>query len=548
MTPSTTWENLNNPIIPAKDGNFYNSLTDEYISMDEECENSDYYINGVTNEYPDGFFQDFYTISDIYTVHGSKGITLSIFPFSYYPNIQEMEVLLSGVFEINFNNGNVQQKIRSINNDNTVLTKATRLFFDCFQIDSSNDTPYKGTYLIVAAHEDTQEHLQQYVDYKINQGYDVEVVYLDEYGYLGNANEIRNLIYSTSLGTPDFVLFIGTINEIPPFSGDGSSSNPYSDDGYHDYVGRWDINSSSSLTLENIIHKTIDTEQGYTNFPIKAALFSGIDSHSSHSRWFYKDIEWIGDKVFNRLGITYTLCDGRLATSNFSAMQTKMTSTHQHIFIYSGHGSSTGIADPFNYTTSNLSLIQTSAPYPMGFGFACSLNSYNSENSTFAEKWVSSVNGGVTFYGSTTTTTYCSDRYLSRHIFKMYKKIKDNHDNYPISMWLREAERSYYKSLYGSTRERQVLKYNLYGDPTLYIFGLDSDDSLSNTQRYLTKRKTINSQKQKVAILDISGNIIYSTDEYFDGNITDILSSKEGLFIIIHTMEDGQVIIDKIIK
>ncbi len=540
------------PIIPAKSGSYYDSEGEIYISMDDECENSEYYMWGITDDYPNGFFNQFYTISDIYTIHGSKGVTLSIFPFSYTPSQQQIEVLLSGIFEIEFNGGSVQHKIQSHRNDNNVFTMATKLFFDSFQDDSlAIPTPDLGNYLIIAARNYIDDILQKYVDYKVCQGYTVEVAYLDEWGQLGCQEEIKQIIYSTSLGTPDFVLLVGSIEDIPPYSGNSDADNPYSDDGYHDYLGRWVLPSTeykARNTLSIIIDKTIETELQYTKTNRKVALFSGKDSSCSRSRWFYNDMKRIAKKDLDPLNIAYTLCDGRESTSNYSKMKTIMESDHQHLFIYSGHGSSINIGKPYSDAQKDFFEIRTSAPFPMGFGFACELGSYRLDNNSFAMRWVSNEYGGVTFYGSSTTTKDCPDRYLSRHIFDTYKKIRKNYSNYPISIWLRNAERSYYKSLKTSTRREQIQKYNLFGDPTLYMRGRNTH-CLSSV---LCKRgKMEDMQTIKIIqsqVIDIMGHTILIKQGDIDTRSLESYFSTTNVLLIKKQAIDGTIQVQKMIK
>ncbi len=552
FTPTgTEFAHPDYPIIPAKSGSYYDSISGTYVSMDSECENSEYYMWGMTGEYPYGFFNEFYTISDIYTVHESKGVTLSIFPFSYNPSQNQIEVLLSGTFEIEFNGSSVQHKIQSQRNDNTVFTMATKLFFDSFRDDTLVVyTPDRGNYLIIAAHNYMDDILQEYIDYKACQGYTVEVAYLDEWGYLGHPERIKQIIYSTSLGIPDFVLLIGATEDIPPYSDSSDEDDPYSDDGYHDYLGRWvlpsyEYNARDALSI--IINKTIETERQYANTDRKVALFSGKDSSCSRSRWFYKDMKRIVDKVLEPLHLTYTLCDGRSSSSNYSKMKNIMESGNQHMFIYSGHGNAYGIGAPYEETGKDFFNIHTSAPYPMGFGFACKLGSYYTDENSFAARWVRDEYGGVSFYGASATTKDCPDRYLSRQVFDTYKKIRDNYANYPISIWLKNAERSYYASFRTHTRKNQTKKYNLFGDPTLYMCGLNTYCSRSIQHEQEKRGDTVTKPIIQTQITDIMGHTILTTQGNVDAHSLRNMFRNMGTLIIKRQMIDGTINIEKVI-
>lgn len=547
----TTFEYPSYPIIPAKKGNVYDIETDLLVSMDEECENSEYYIYGATSEYPDGFFRNFYTISDIYTVHGSKGVTLSIFPFAYYPHWKEIEVLLSGTFEIEFDGGDVHRKIRAQRDDNTVLTMATQLFFDSFNDEYlPDDPPHRGDYVIVAAHNYMEDALQPYVDYKLCQGYDIEVVYLDEWGCIGDRRRIKDMICSTSFGNPDFVLLIGSTDDIPPYSGSSDKDNPYSDDGYHKYLGRWVVpnNEEDAIPLlRNIINKTITAEQEYANTTNVAALFSGKDAEDKYSRQFYNDIENIADNYLSQTYRTRIVGDGRAMSLPRETMRS-ILENGVHLFVYSGHGSPSSIGSPYNY--SDINSIRTSS-FPMGFGFACRLNSYEHNNS-FGMKWVYSEYGGVTFYGSTIQTYMSPDSKFSDKLFKCYKRLCSKKSNFPISVWLRIAETSYFMGFPGLVRGRQIAKYNLIGDPTLYVHGLDCgcyDDVQSQVQREIPRRvKSVSAKVQRSDVFDSLGHIVYSCDGDIGKAELEPLVLSGRVLLIKRTNSDATIEWQKIIR
>lgn len=63
----------------------------------------------------------------------------------------------------------------------------------------------KGKYLIIASQYSMAEFLDFYVDYKRQQNYETEVIYLDQIGELGNPEFIQHLICCDNiLDSPDF--------------------------------------------------------------------------------------------------------------------------------------------------------------------------------------------------------------------------------------------------------------------------------------------------------------------------------------------------------
>ena len=55
------------------------------------------------------------------------------------------------------------------------------------------DLESRGNYLIVAANRNMDTALDTYVEYKLKQGYNVDVVYLNQHNALGNVDAIVDL-------------------------------------------------------------------------------------------------------------------------------------------------------------------------------------------------------------------------------------------------------------------------------------------------------------------------------------------------------------------
>lgn len=519
-------------IVPAHMGNTVN-IDETYTELDGECYNTQYYSNGYSCDYPSGFYTNFYSISNTYNISGYKGVTFSIFPFSYHPEQGYMEVLREVDFILELDCGDLTGTIDEIREEPTLDAFYTQLYFDTFEgMTIANNIETNGNYLIIASHREMEESLMPYVYYKLSQNYNTEVIYLDEEDGLGNSYWIRNLIYGNGFFPfPDFVLLVGSLNDIPPYSGTGTTANPFSDDGYHPRVGRWIVKKQNDIygyypDLDNIINKTIYTEHGYLNTYSTAALFSGKDKWKRRSKFFFNDLKIIANNSFNEMGIPVTLHNGRtIADSTAQTYMKNAIQNHPRFFIYSGHGFSpdpSGIASPYKIRayangTNQISSLENYSPHPMGFGFACSLNTFTTDNN-FGAKWVATSNaGGVTFYGSTTTTYNYPDRYLAKKIFNQLYKMTSKLDNFPISLWLRVSEDKYYHSLQVVWRGRQIAKYNLIGDPTLAVYGMDYSGIYAPFHApkigNITCEGTQNDQSViQIVIYDINGHRIKNID------------------------------------
>ena len=528
------------------------AIGDGIIVDDFSCYNHEYYENGVDEEYPNGFYRNFYEVSEPYWISEAMGLTLSIHPFSYYPHQDRIDVLYNGTFYIEF--GDTEDLPYVINSfEYNAQNLDIWLYFDNY-----NDMTYlpdlesRGNYLIVAANRNMLTALDPYVEYKLNQGYNVDVVYLNQHNALGNVDAIVDLINGNNyLGYPDYVLLVGSLDDIPPFEGSIDVDYPYTDDGYHPKVGRWIISdfSSNYPTLTNIINKTISTETQLVNMVHWAALFSGSDSQSRRmENKFYKQLKKICNRFFDSMNMSAILHDGRDPNMSVSMMVNEIEDS-PNFFIYNGHGidlyQTTAIGSPYNlapsatfeYNYAKLQSLNNNSPYPLGFGFACRLNTYNT-NMCFGSQWVEEENGGVAFYGATVITYLSPDGCFSKKIFNKLKQLTNKKENFPLSNWLYCSEQAYYNAFMSANRWKQIRKYNLIGDPTLYVYGLalnEEDIYYSPKAENLVEVDEI----KAINVFDISGRLILRNTQ---GNISDILTNlNKGVYLVRVVYESGKI-------
>lgn len=548
-------------IQPAMFGSWITEEGD-YIQLDEECFNSEYYYNGYTEDYPNGFYRNFYSTSGIYDFLGVNGFTLSIHPFSYYPEQNYMEVLREATFVIEFDCGGLSNLIDELQTRETYNAYVAQLYFDTFnELNVTNNSGTNGRFLIIAANHDMEYDLQYYVEYKRSQHYEVEVIYLDDYNIVGDTSGIYNIMRSNDvMNNPDYVLLVGNLSDIPPFEGEDEVDNPFSDDKYHSFIGRWIVGEArddygSYVDLRRMIFKTIATERESVNVSSTAALFSGTDNSLASSRKRYKCIERIAEISFDQMGIPCTLYDGRYYNSTYQAqsdMECALESNPRFI-TYVGHGNEFLIGEPYwidnDWINTQLTLLP---PFSMGFGFACKLNSYLVDDN-FGARWVAGRKGGVSFYGATINSYLSPNLYLSKRIFRELKKMTNKVDNFPISMWLRISEDKYYNALMGPVRKRQIRKYNLIGDPTLAVYGMYEGGGYAPFHMPPKDKDAIESSESSnigqiylVEVYDVSGKKIVSLNSEQGLPIEESLSP--GVYVIKTTYIDGTININKLMK
>lgn len=554
---STSSEELDHLIQPAMLGSWITE-DGEYVNLDEECCNWEYYSTGATEEYPNGYCMEYYSLSNIYTFSGTQGVTLNIHPFVYNP-AGTLDVLSEATIFIEFDCGSLESTINDLQSQGTYSAYVAQLYYDTFggEIEVVYNSGENGNYLILAANRDFETYLSPYVNYKRGQNYITEVVYLDECNLIGDSQGIKAYIdTNTVVSDPDFVLLVGSLSEIPPFAGGNNTANPYTDDGYHDFVGRWIIDEPDYngiyTDLLRVVEKTMNTEVDYVDTQSTAALFSGTDNNSLiMSRSLYRNIKKVAAKSFAPMGIPYTLYDGRnYEPDRALGYMIPVLEDNVRFFMYTGHGSRFRIGQP--YSLSYMDLPNSSSPYPIGFGFACSMNSYTT-NSNFGARWVVGNSGGVSFYGATCVSYLYPNNVLAKRIFKELKKLTNKTDNFSLSVWLRISEQKYYRALMGPVRNRQVRKYNLIGDPTLAVYGMDIGGNYAPFHMPPKDKETIEqsesfdrSQIHSVEVYDVSGKKIASSNDGQRLPIEDSLFS--GVYIIKVTYANGTISTNKLIK
>lgn len=540
---------------------------DSIIYVDYEytnrCLHEFYYYNGYSDVYPEGFHQDYYSISDIYSPFGASGVTFSIFPFAYYPEQWYMSVLQEAVFVIEFNCGDLISTIEDYLYPEDISTLAAAVYFDTFNgMDIQPCLGTNGRYLIIAANSNMEESLLPYVSYKQSQNYDVEVLYLNIEGGLGNSWQIKQLIDNNWLMPhPDYVLLVGNLTEIPPFTGVDNGLIPYSDDWYHSMIGRWIIGEARDelgdyADLRHIINKTIEAETNYPYSDSKASLFSGIERKARRNRNHYRTIESIALHIFCPMLVQSYLHDGRTYINTQNAESSMMQSVRYNprFFIYKGHGFhdhyTSSIANPYQLDAGEIPNIYNGQVGPMGFGFASALNTYSTDYN-FGARWVASeYAGGPTFYGATTASLCSSDNFLAKRMFRRLPHIAYKLDNFPISLWLKSGELNYFWSLPTIIRGIEIDKYSLIGDPTFAVYGMDGS---SFAPRHASQRSHfvydyLNRKGESISsicICDISGRIIQTINCISE---LEALFLSSGVYVLKTNYTEGTSSIDKIIK
>lgn len=467
-------------------------LDKDILPTQESFENENNKPITMNNNYydSDGSLYAFdYRLFTVNKYIGASGAVLIINPFKYNPNANYIDVMNSCNITITYGGSSAVNLENTTLSSNTVRsTQIQKTFINYNSILNSNlALPQRGRYLIITdpSYEST---ITYFANYKRNIGYDVRVINTNITGTTpSNIKAYLQTAYNDELTRPDFVLLVGDVNQIPPSSGEcDNGNNPLTDNGYswldgaNDfcpdiYLGRFPVNNQAEL--RNIIHKSIYMEMNLHNIAFKAVLFSGGGNGDSQ---FANTNRWVVDHIMSPLNIPYETYYGNLGATGQDYINALNGSST--LFIYRGHGGNYSnshggyIPNPYNISGTYVKNFLNNAVFPFGFAFACSLNNYGYPGLSFGEASTTSSNGSVTFFGSTTVSLRSSNNKSEKEIFKQMKIL----GNVPISSLINSGMNAYYWKFLGletSMKQNQIKKYILFGDPSLYLYGIGDQEN-----------------------------------------------------------------------
>lgn len=532
--------------LPAQTNRF---SFEEGISYDEQ-----YYLHGDPN-----WNRESFRLEES-NYQGYNGLSISFFPFRYDPTHRELTIIKRARYKITFDGSDLNSYFDGILPNISIQAFN---FYDYIKVAYPIQIipPINGdNYLIITSEnwEETSD-LRAFVHHKESLGYRVLLTNINDIGHSPVAirSYIRNLYITHGL---KYVLLVGNVDAIPFSDGipedvdepptdifysclsKSDMSDQWKDLNPSVFVGRWPIQNEEQL--RNVVHKTIESELHLGNYsPTKLGIFSGDE------RYFYKDCEYIYENIVEDYSQYYSgdLFDGRtLSASGFYVMKNYLEDSHcapTWMFVYSGHGNSRALTSPYNVRYDSINHIINSGLdfQPFGFGFACLLGNIYATNN-FARSWVTSKEGGVTFLGSTTNTYYNPDRYFSRKLFLQLEQKA----TMTIGEFVGSGKAKYYNADRVVYRRREAKKYVLYGDPSLYLEGLDIHYNLTYPRLPIqtNARVGVNENMDLTNSNIVENARIYSTSGHLimKGNVNQQLlkSLPTGIYIAVYESGEGQ--------
>ncbi|GJQ63062.1 MAG: hypothetical protein SCALA702_21150 [Melioribacteraceae bacterium] len=415
--------------------------------------NRSYYnTDGVANH-------NFVEISEPFVMGGVKGVTVTIYPFSYNPSANELSVISSA--EINITADAPYYDGQFSENYNSYFEKV----FVNYEAGSSKAGI---NYLIITAPE-FEAGLESFVTHKEGKGYNVSVVTTTECGTSNSA--IKTYIadmYNNALERPEFVLLVGDVNVVPAWTGTGAGS-PTTDLNYaqlegDDYfadlfIGRFSVTNATELA--NAINKNVYMENYIATFTKQNCFMASVDNYSISEGTH----NYVIDNYFVPAGYENT----KLYQVTYNATTEDLINTlnEDQIFaIYSGHGAVTYWADGPQLTQDQVEALNNTV-YSFVFSFACVTGQFET-GECFGETWLRTENGASGFYGSSVNSYWDEDDILEKEIVRGW--YEDDMTRITPMMDIGKVGLvNYYGGVVtsGQTLLRYLEMYNLMGDPSL---------------------------------------------------------------------------------
>ena len=435
----------------------------------------DFQINDKYYNSSGGFYNLSVQLTEDFIVFGEHGISLTVFPFMYNPQENSLTVLTNAIFAVSYTcTGKTSEPYFSEAKE-SYLTGVFKNYNVLKNHQKSGGNPILGRYLMITPPE-YENTLTYFANYKRNIGFDVEVVTVTAGSSVATVKSIIQNRYNNTSTRPDYVLLVGDVDKIPAYEGDlsGDYDDPLTDLGYsllegNDifvdvFLGRFSV--SNSEDLKNIINKTIFMEMNMHRFNKKAVLLAGGGDGANE---FVKPHNIVKNDILIPKGFQ---CDYSYATQGATHQDGINALNGDYLFfIYRGHGDKYCIQGPFGLCKSDIST-STNPIYPMGFGFACLTNIFG-YSECFGESWIRSPQGGICYFGATTTTYRHTNNVIEEKVFeKMYSL---NH----LSPCINSGMKKFYQNLMNNLRKKHVKSYNLLGDPSFNLSGIGCKESFT---------------------------------------------------------------------
>ena len=361
------------------------------------------------------------------TMRGIRIGSLVINPVSYNAKDNVIRVFNNIEVEVSFDGADIAETERMLlNTYSPYFDIVYKQMFNYRQIlDVYTDHPDLMAYpvhMIVITPENYISALQPWLNWKIQKGFDVNVVTTAQAGSTYNAIQsyVTNL-YNTGVSqgaTPTFVILVGDTGQIP-----GKTSGTATQKVTDLYYGSVDsdyfpdmfysrMSAENTTQLTNIVNKILQYEQ-YTmpdpSYLSKVTLIAGWDSY-----W----TSYVGAPTINYATTNYyntahgfTQVNSHINQSQYSGCYNALSSGVGFV-NYTAHGDNQEWSNP-NLTNSGVNQLSNNNKYFLAMGNCCLSGNYGYSQPCFGEAMIRAENkGAYSYIGSCPYTYWYEDYYF----------------------------------------------------------------------------------------------------------------------------------------
>ena len=361
------------------------------------------------------------------TMRGIRIGSLVINPVSYNAKSNTIRVFNDIEVEINFEGADIAETERMlVNTYSPYFDIVYKQMFNYRQIlDVYTDHPDLMAYpvhMIVITPENYISALQPWLNWKIQKGFDVNVVTTAQAGSTYNAIQsyVTNL-YNTGVSqgaTPTFLILVGDTGQIPGKTS-GTATQKVTDLYYGSVDGDYfpdmfysRMSAENTTQLTAIVNKILQYEQ-YTmpdpSYLSKVTLIAGWDSY-----W----TSYVGAPTINYATTNYyntahgfTQVNSHINQSQYSGCYNAL-STGVGFVNYTAHGDNQEWSQP-NLTNSGVSQLSNNNKYFLAMGNCCLSGNYGYSQPCFGEAMIRAENkGAYSYIGSCPYTYWYEDYYF----------------------------------------------------------------------------------------------------------------------------------------
>ncbi|MCJ8345609.1 C25 family cysteine peptidase [bacterium] len=372
---------LDHPLISSKG----------HITRDINPDTVDYTFSDVYQE--DAFFPstDLAEVSDTFVMHNVTGVNISFNFFQYNPKTQTLRVHNSVALTISGALQKATEKKAVPSFLNNVLNNGF-INYDLMSAPLGVDKVTETGRMLIIVHDQFEDAVQPFVEWKKKTGLEVEVVKMSTVG--SSADDVKAYVQANfDKGGLSFVQLVGDAEHIPTLRGtverahsDQSYGLVAGNDWYLDVVvARFSVKSAEKLSYQ--IAKSISYE-AYPTTGADAAWYkkgTGIASNEGNP----KDHVYMEEIRTGLMDFTYDEVDAIYDPSANSQKVADAVNEGRSVINYLGHGSSSAwVSSRFNIQ--DVYRLKNGRKLPYIWSVACVNGTFAGARESFAEAWLNS--------------------------------------------------------------------------------------------------------------------------------------------------------------